>query len=82
MKIVCINNGPMVGAIDKHVNLTLGKAYEAVENNDDNANNFVYNIINDLGKMGSYYYKRFEMIDEYRDKKISKLLENDNYLIQ
>ncbi len=72
MKVVCINNGEMDGAMNSSVSLTIGKAYEALGDRvspDDS----VFNIINDLGKRGSYYHKRFEMIDVVRHEKLKEL---------
>ena len=72
MKVVCINNGPMDGAMDDLVNLTVGKTYEALGDN-ISISDHVYNLINDIGKKGSYYHKRFEMIDITREKKLKQL---------
>jgi hypothetical protein len=72
MKVVCINNGPMDGAMDDLVNLTVGKTYEALGDN-ISISDHVYNLINDIGKKGSYYHKRFEMIDITREKKLNQL---------
>jgi hypothetical protein len=72
MKVVCINNGEMDGAMDSLVNLTVGKTYEALGDN-VSTSDWVYNIINDIGKRGSYYHKRFEMIDVAREKKLDQL---------
>ena len=71
MKVVCINNGEMDGAMNSSVNLTVGKVYEAL--GDVNPNDSVFNIINDIGKRGSYYHKRFEMIDVVRHEKLKEL---------
>ncbi len=72
MKVVCINNGEMDGAMNSLVNLTVGKTYEALGDNVSTSDH-VYNIINDIGKRGSYYHKRFEMIDVVREKKLEQL---------
>ena len=72
MKVVCINNGPMDGAMDDLVNLTVGKTYEALGDN-VSTTDFVFNIINDIGKRASYYHKRFEMVDVTREKKLKQL---------
>jgi len=72
MKVVCINNGEMDGAMEPFVKLTLGKVYEALGDN-VSPNDSVFNIINDLGKRGSYYFGRFETLEEYRQKKLEKL---------
>ena len=73
MKVVCIDNGPMDGAMDDLVNLTVGKTYEALGDG-VSTTDFVFNIINDIGNRASYYHKRFEMIDVTRDKKIDDIL--------
>lgn len=73
MKVVCINNGEMDGAMNSSVSLTIGKVYEALGDNVSTSDH-VFNIINDIGKRGSYYHKRFEMIDVTRDKKIDDIL--------
>jgi hypothetical protein len=72
MKVVCVNNGPMDGAMESSVNLTLDKVYEALGDN-LSANDSVFNIINDIGNRGSYYFGRFETLEEYRQKKLEKL---------
>jgi hypothetical protein len=72
MKVVCVNNGPMDGAMESSVNLTLGKIYEALGDN-LSPNDSVFNIINDIGNRGSYYFGRFETLEEYRQKKLEKL---------
>ena len=74
MKVVCINNGEMDGAMEQSVNLTIGKVYQALGDRVSDSDS-VYNIINDIGNKGSYYRGRFEMIDSFRDKKIDKILE-------
>ena len=55
MKVVCVNNGPMDGAMNSSVNLTLGKVYEVL-GDDVSPNDSVFNIINDMGKRGSYNF--------------------------
>lgn len=72
MKVVCVNNGPMDGAMNELVNLTVGKTYEAIGDNISKSDH-VYNVVNDIGKRGSYYHKRFEMIDITREKKLEQL---------
>ena len=71
MKVVCINNGEMDGAMESSVNLTVGKVYEAL--GDVNPNDSVFNIINDIGKRGSYYFGRFAMMDVVRHEKLKEL---------
>lgn len=72
MKVVCVNNGAMDGAMESSVNLTLDKVYEALGDN-LSPNDSVFNIINDIGNRGSYYFGRFETLEEYRQKKLEKL---------
>ncbi len=72
MKVVCVNNGPMSGAMDEIVNLTIGKTYEVIGENISTSDH-VYNVINDIGKKGSYYHKRFEMIDSARERKLEQI---------
>ena len=72
MKVVCVNNGAMDGAMESSVNLTLDKVYEALGDN-LSPNDSVFNIINDIGNRGSYYFGRFEILEEYRQKKLEKL---------
>ncbi len=72
MKVVCINNGEMDGAMESSVNLTVGKVYEALGDRvslDDS----VFNIINDIGKRCSYYCGRFTSLDEARNEKLEQL---------
>ena len=72
MKVVCINNGKMDGAMETSVNLTIGKVYEALGDRvspDDS----VFNIINDIGNKGSYYFGRFTTLEESRHEKLDKL---------
>jgi len=72
MKIVCINNGQMSGAMETFVNLTIGKSYEVIGDN-ISPNDSVFNIINDIGNRGSYYFGRFITLEESRNNKIEKL---------
>jgi hypothetical protein len=72
MKVVCVNNGPMDGAMESSVNLTLGKAYEVLGDM-VSPNDSVFNIINDIGNKGSYYFGRFVTLDEARHEKLEKL---------
>jgi hypothetical protein len=72
MKVVCVNNGSMDGAMDSSVNLTPGKIYDVCGERvspDDHA----FRIVNDIGKIGNYYYGRFKMIDKVREEKLEKL---------
>ena len=47
MKVVCVNNGPMDGAMESSVNLTIGKVYEALGDM-VSPNDSVFNITNDI----------------------------------
>ena len=73
MKVVCVNNGEMTGAMDPKVNLTVGKVYKALGDNVSTSDH-VYVIINDVGKKGNYYHGRFEMLDKSRERKLEKIL--------
>jgi hypothetical protein len=72
MKVVCINNGEMSGAVETFVNLTIGKSYEVIGDN-ISPNDSVFTIINDIGNRGSYYFGRFITLEESRNEKIEKL---------
>ena len=72
MKVVCVNNGAMDGAMESSVNLTLGKAYEVLGDN-VSANDSVFNITNDIGNRGSYYHGRFVTLEEARHEKLESL---------
>jgi len=72
MKVVCINNGEMDGAMEPFVKLTLGKVYEALGDM-VSPNDSVFIIINDIGKKGTYYFGRFITLEESRNEKIEKL---------
>jgi hypothetical protein len=74
MRVVCVNNGEMDGAMDSFVNLTIGKVYKALGDNVSTSDH-VFNIINDLGKRGSYYHKRFLLLEEVRERKLNTILE-------
>jgi hypothetical protein len=74
MKLVCINNGEMDGAMDSSVNLTIGKTYKAIGSRVSETD-AVYVVINDLGNKGNYYHGRFELIDKTRDRKLNMILE-------
>ena len=72
MKVVCVNNGSMDGAMEKSVNLTIGKVYLALGDN-VNPNDSVFNIKNDIGNLGNYYQGRFITLDEARQEKLESL---------
>ena len=76
MKVVCLNNGKMDGAMDPSVNLTVGKVYDVLGDRPSYSDS-VFNIINDLGKRGSYYHGRFEPLEKSRSRKLNNLLEED-----
>jgi hypothetical protein len=73
MRVVCVNNGEMDGAMDSSVNLTVGKVYKALGDNVSTSDH-VFNIINDLGKRGSYYHRRFKLLEEIRENKLNEIL--------
>ena len=72
MKVVCVNNGEMDKASNEWVNLTIGKTYEAIGDNVSH-NDWVFNLINDIGNRGSYHSGRFITLDKYRNDKLEKL---------
>jgi hypothetical protein len=72
MKVVCINNGEMDGAMEQAVNLTIGRAYDVIGDR-VSPNDSVFNIINDIGNKGSYYFGRFMTLEESREEKLIKL---------
>ena len=71
MKLVCINNGEMNGAMDSSVNLTIGKVYKAIGSRVSETD-AVYVVINDLGNRVSYC--RFELINKTRERKLNEIL--------
>ena len=73
MKVVCINNTEMDGAMEAQVHLTIGKVYDVIGN--VTYEDSVFPIINDIGKKGTYYNGRFESLEENRSKKLNKILE-------
>jgi len=72
MKVVCINNRELEGASNDFVNLTIGKIYEAVGDN-VSPSDWVFNIINDIGKRASYHPGRFITLDKLRSDKLNML---------
>ena len=76
MKLVCINNGEMNGAMDSSVNLTIGKVYKAIGGRVSETDD-VYVVINDLGNRGNYHHGRFELIDKTRERKLNEILRNE-----
>lgn len=72
MKVVCINNTEMDGAMEAQVHLTIGKSYEVIGDN-ISPNDSVFTIINDIGNRGTYYFGRFITLEESRNEKIQKL---------
>lgn len=74
MKVVCINNGKMDGAMESKVNLTIGKVYQALGDYVSDSDH-VYKIINDIGKIGNYFPGRFELLDKSRERKLNNILE-------
>jgi hypothetical protein len=75
MKVVCINNGEIYGAMDSSVNLTVGKVYKAIGRISDT--DAVYVVMNDLGNRVSYYHGRFELINKTRERKLNEILGNE-----
>lgn len=76
MKVVCINNGEMDGAMESSVNLTVGKVYEALgdfNNGKVSPEDSTFTIINDIGNRCVYYFGRFVMMDVVRLEKLEKL---------
>ena len=69
MKVICVNNRDMVGAMETSVNLTIDKVYEVIGDSSS-----AFNIINDIGNRGIYYIGRFISLEEYRDIKLNKIL--------
>jgi hypothetical protein len=72
MKVVCINNGEMDGAMERTVKLTIGKVYDVIGDRVDPTDS-VFNIINDIGNKGSYYFGRFMTLEDSRNEKLDKL---------
>ena len=73
MKVVCVNNSEMDGAMESRAaELTIGKVYEALGDM-VSPNDSVFNIINDIGNRGTYYFGRFVTLDEARHEKLEKL---------
>ena len=62
----------MDGAMEESVNLTIGKVYLALGHM-VSPNDSVFNIINDIGNRGTYYFGRFVTLDEARHEKLEKL---------
>ena len=63
MKVKCIKN-------DSHYyDLTIGKTYEVIRVID-----YLYYVINDKGRHGSYPKQYFKTLAENRNEKIDKLL--------
>ncbi len=73
MKVVCVNNGEMDGAMDSFVNLTVGKVYKVLGDRVSDTDS-VFNIINDIGNRGSYYHGRFESLEKFRERKLEEIL--------
>ena len=73
MKVVCVINGKMDGAMESFVNLTVGKVYKVLGDRVSSSDS-VFSIINDIGKQGNYYHGRFEMLEENRERKLNKIL--------
>jgi hypothetical protein len=74
MRVVCVSNGEMDGAMESKVNLTVGKVYKVLGDR-VSSTDAVFSIINDIGKQGNYYHGRFEMLEESRERKLKKILD-------
>jgi hypothetical protein len=72
MKVMCLYNGEVDGAMDSKVNLTPGKIYEVLGDRVSQSD-FVFRIVNDIGKEGNYHHMRFKHIDEVREEKLKEL---------
>jgi hypothetical protein len=77
MRVVCVSNGEMDGAMESQVNLTIGKVYKVLGDRVSSTDS-IFSIINDIGKIGSYYRGRFEMLEESRERKLNKILDEYN----
>jgi hypothetical protein len=77
MRVVCVSNGKMDGAMESFVNLTVGKVYKVLGDR-VSSTDAVFSIINDIGKRGNYYHGRFEMLEESRERKLKKILDEYN----
>ena len=76
MKVVCINNGEMDGAMESSVNLTVGKVYEALGDFNKgkvSPDDSTFTIINDIGNRCVYYFGRFTTLEVVRNEKLEKL---------
>lgn len=72
MKIVCVSNIQKVFGSLVKLDITIDKIYDVVDYADD-----VYIIIDDSGEEIPYSGYRFKKLEEVRDEKISKILENE-----
>lgn len=72
MKIVCVSNIQKVFGSLVKLDLTIDKIYDVIDYADS-----AYIIIDDSGEEVPYSGYRFKKLEEVRDEKISKILEND-----
>ena len=73
-KLVCIDNIPYNNYINKRnqLALTLNKVYDCYYEEVDNVG-----ILDDNGKKGMFYKKRFITLAEWRNRQIDKILNDD-----
>lgn len=72
MKIVCVSNIQKVFGSLVKLDLTIDKIYDVIDYAES-----AYIIIDDSGEEIPYSGYRFRKLEEVRDEKISKILEND-----
>lgn len=72
MKIVCVSNIQKVFGSLVKLDLTIDKIYDVIDYADS-----AYIIIDDSGEEVPYSGYRFKKLEEVRDEKISKILENE-----
>jgi hypothetical protein len=60
-----------------HFFQTVGKVYKVLGDR-VSSTDAVFSIINDIGKQGNYYHGRFEMLEESRERKLKKILDEHN----
>lgn len=70
-KIVCINNKPIKRVNEKIQNLTIGKIYETYDRPDYSS----IVVINDIGNEVLYSSSRFITLEEWRERKLNKILD-------
>ena len=78
MKVVCVNN--IFKNLDDSnltLKLTIDKVYDVSDYGINDYGDECYVIINDIGEEEAYTGLRFRKLDDVRNEKIAKLLEND-----